>query len=142
MYIKIDADEALQTSIWVAAGELAYWNAQIESYHGQLLAALDDDEPDEKLVNTLKRDLKDAMAQRRLANADMRRAAGDAMKTGLAERMIKISERVGGLLADAIEVLIVELDLTPKQEALVPMATEKALRKIAERQGAPIVDLT
>jgi len=54
-----------------------------------------------------------------------------AIKAGIEERRIQLAEQQGALVAQAIRKILGELQLTPKQQALVPEVVPRHLRALA-----------
>lgn len=55
-----------------------------------------------------------------------------ALKAGVEERRIRLAEQQGDLVAEAIRRILNALNLTPKQQRLVPIVVPQQLRLIAE----------
>jgi hypothetical protein len=70
--------------------------------------------------------------------AQLVRASKAALDAGVNERLVQIAEHQGDKLADAVEVILKALNLTPAQQALVPDIVPNALRQLTS--GQPILE--
>lgn len=59
------------------------------------------------------------------------RVCADAIRAGLDERLVRIAESQGNLVAQAIKTILARLNLTPEQLALVPEVVPDVLRGLA-----------
>jgi len=115
--IEIDPQNALLWAIYIAAGDVGYWNQKIRQ-DGQ--------------------DTPANFNQQRAAVRDMRAAAKMAIDAGLAERQVQLAERIGGMIADVIEVIADGLNLTTKQENKLPDLVRVAIASL-EAPGNPVI---
>lgn len=72
----------------------------------------------------------------------MIRASKTAIDAGIAERMVRIAEEQGNILASAIRAVLSALNLSPDQAALVPTIVPKILRSLAEDKPMEILPAT
>jgi hypothetical protein len=64
-----------------------------------------------------------------------------AINAGLAERMVRIAEKQGEVMATAIQAILTHLNLTPQQEELVPQIVPTIIRQVASGQPVDITSL-
>lgn len=118
--VQIEPTNALIWSVWLAAGDVAYWTAVLQR-----------DDPENPKHP-------DAFKHQREANRLMRQAAKMALDAGLAERQVALAERMVNIVAIAIGRVLDALDLSPDQKDEVPSIIQEVLRSM-EAPGAPII---
>jgi hypothetical protein len=146
--VDVEPHEALLWAIRLAAGEVAYCDAQISRLHEDELferplrqtymqmpsGAFDlvEEKRDPEIVSRwahLRKDAADRMA----------RYAKMAIDAGIDERRVAVAERVADILAPLLENLAEDLSLTAKQRAKLPDVLGTRLRalEIAAQTGGP-----
>jgi hypothetical protein len=64
-----------------------------------------------------------------------------AINAGLAERMVRIAEKQGEVMATAIQAILEALDLTPSQQDRVPQIVPTIIRQVSAGQPVDITSL-
>ncbi len=118
----------------------------------ELLEALPEDHPDSpvylppltsvhpKTGITSFTDAREWLLLYREERGHLARVAKMCIDAGVAQRLVSIAEDQGRILSTAIRVVLTALNLTPDQQALVPVVVPQVLRAVAT--DSPIPDIT
>lgn len=68
--------------------------------------------------------------------AHLVRVSKEAIAAGIEERKVRLAEQQGALLAGVIKSILADLELTPEQQAKVPVVVPKRLRAVADSMTA------
>lgn len=121
----IDPHEALLQLVYMAAGEVAYFNEMVAEYV---------DKPEDTWEQVYNRDgdlvaLKASffVEQRRIAMNQLATYSRYAIDAGVAERRVRLAEQQGELIAAFIKGVLGDLGLTPEQRSLAPEVVRRRL---------------
>lgn len=147
---KLSPLDALLMCVRIAAAEVAFFTAQVQSLEETQIivrpveevfethtavevqmGVREAEEGDVELLPTKvtvkPQELNLWIRERRRATDDLARYSTMALKAGVDERLVSLAEGMGDKLAQTLEAILNDLQLTKKQQALAPTAVRKHL---------------
>jgi hypothetical protein len=129
--VEIDPLNALSWAVYLAAGDLAFWQSLVgAAYEAVLKSGGDKDDMDAFLK---------VQDQSRRARMDMTRISKISLDAGVAERQVAMQEKMAAIIANTIQAVVNELPLTPEQQALVPELVRSKLLTLEAPGGTRYV---
>lgn len=129
--IEIEPHNALLWAVMIGAGDVSYWQQAVAEAGRELeIALMDDSEDADKREASARAALMKCFGQMRAANKEMRSAGKMAIDAGLAERQVQMAERMAGILSSFAEMVLGELDLSPRDMKRLPDIIQGAILQL------------
>lgn len=128
--------EAILMCVRIAAAEVQFFSQKIDELDPEGVL----ERPDEQMVAgkdpevfwiKKQKELSIWIRSREKAMDRLVRYSKQALDAGIEERQVRLAERMGDLIADTLQGVIDELELTPEQEERFPAIAQRRLRQIA-----------
>ena len=135
--IETSPIEALLDEVSRTAGHVAWLGQRIAQFDVPLTEEVDDNTGKVKVIRPagMPPEVEGWIRIYQSERTQLIKASKMALDAGVNERLVQIAEHQGAKLADAVETILLRLNLSAAQQALVPQVVPNVLRQLMAGPG-------